>query len=145
MGSSGISLDEAFLRLAHQLLQQHDEIAKQMSRIPAARAGTRQELFARVTRGREFLHAEAYGRIRLRDAARAASMSPFHFQRTFSRAFGKSPASYVTRLRLARAVQLLKRGAPVTEVCFAIGFESIGSFSATFRNHFGVPPSAFRR
>ncbi|MBV8897444.1 MAG: helix-turn-helix transcriptional regulator [Acidobacteriaceae bacterium] len=118
---------------------------RQIGRVPAIRAATREELFARVARGREFLHAQAYGRIRLKDAARAACMSPFHFQRTFSRVFGSSPASYVGQLRLARALQLLKGGMPVTEVCFAIGFESLGSFSTSFRKHFGGPPSAFLR
>jgi len=96
-----------------------------------------------VARGREFLHAESYGRITLADAARAACLSPFHFHRTFVRVFGKSPSRYVNDLRLTRAVQLLKSGVPVTEVCLAIGFESLGSFSTTFRKRFGVPPSTF--
>lgn len=142
--SPAMRLDESFLKLALELLLQQEETHKQIRRIPAARATTRGELFARVARGREFLHAEAYGRIRLADAARAACMSPFHFQRTFMRAFGKSPHRYVTELRLAKAERLLKGGMPVTEVCFAVGFESLGSFSTTFRKHLGRPPSSFR-
>jgi AraC family transcriptional regulator len=143
-GVPAMDLDEDFVNLASELLLHHEETKKQMNRIPAARASTRAELFARVARGREFLHAECYGQIRLADAARAACLSPFHFQRTFVRAFGKSPASYVTDLRLAKAVQLLKCGMPVTEVCFAVGFESLGSFSTTFRKYLGVSPSSCR-
>ncbi|HEX4170732.1 MAG TPA: helix-turn-helix transcriptional regulator [Bryobacteraceae bacterium] len=143
-GSLAIVLDECFLHVAHQLLLQYKEIDRQMSRIPAVRAATRKELFSRVARGREFLHAEGFGPVRLAQAASAACLSPFHFHRSFLRAFGKTPSRYVTELRLAKAAQLLQRGASVTETCLLVGFESLGSFSASFRKHFGVPPSVFR-
>ncbi len=142
--SPPIALDECFLELAFQLLLQHKEMEKQICKIPAIRVATRTELFARVARGREFLHAEGLGPIRLADAANAACLSPFHFQRTFVRAFGKSPSRYVTELRLERAAKLLQNGETVTDACLRVGFQSLGSFSVAFRKHFGVPPSYFR-
>ena len=112
--------------------------------MPATRAATREELFRRVARGREFLHAEGLGRVRLADVARAACLSPFHFHRAFRQAFGKTPSRYVQELRLARAAQLLANGVSVTETCFQVGFESVGSFSTLFYRYFGAPPSSRR-
>jgi AraC-like DNA-binding protein len=143
-GSPVLEIDECYLHLASELLLHYEENRNQMALIPAARVSTRAELFSRVSRGREFLHAEAFGPIRLSAAARAAGMSPFHFHRTFRQVFGKSPARYVADLRFAKAVRLLTSGSPVTEVCLAVGYESLGSFSTAFHKYYGVPPSSFR-
>jgi AraC family transcriptional regulator len=144
LGSApALEMDELYLRLASELLLQYAEARNQMTRISAARVSTRAELFSRVSRGREFLHAEAYNPVTLGTAARASGMSPYHFHRTFRQAFGKSPARYVADLRFAKAIRLLRVGLPVTEVCRDVGFESLGSFSTAFRRYFGVPPSSF--
>jgi AraC family transcriptional regulator len=95
--------------------------------------------------GRDFLHAQSAGSVTLQEAARAAHLSPYHFHRSFTLAFHETPHSYLTRVRLERAQTLLTRGLPVTEVCGAVGFESLGSFSALFRKRFGVPPSQFSK
>jgi AraC-like DNA-binding protein len=140
-----MELDEQFLALGVQLVLEHKESEKRIGQMPATRASTRTELFTRAARGREFLHAEAFNQVTLATAARAACMSEFHFHRTFLKAFGKTPSRYVSDLRLQRAAQLIANGVPVTETCLRVGFESLGSFSAKFRKHFGVAPSAFRR
>jgi AraC-like DNA-binding protein len=143
-GAPATEMEERYLVLASSLLLAYEEMRRQMARIPAARASTRSEMLRRASRGREFLHAQASGPLTLDDAARAACLSAYHFHRVFRAAFGQSPHSYLTGLRLERAKQLLARGLPVTEVCGAVGFESLGSFSALFRRHTGVPPSQFR-
>ena len=75
-----------------------------------------------------------------------AAMSPFHFQRMFKSAFGISPMQFVQRRRLERARYLLtKTEEPVTSICLAVGFESLGSFSALFKRTFGVSPREIRR
>lgn len=74
-----------------------------------------------------------------------AGLSPSHMVRQFRRAFHETPHKYVTRRRLERAGALLvEDGLPVTEVCFAVGFESLGSFSTLFRAYWGEPPTSFR-
>jgi transcriptional regulator GlxA family with amidase domain len=111
--------------------------------MPARRAATREELFRRVCRGQEFLHASAAEPIALADLAREACLSPYHLHRAFTRAFGKTPHEYRTALRLSRARGLLETSPlSVTEVCAAVGFESLASFSSLFRRTFGKPPSA---
>ena len=66
--------------------------------------------------------------------ARHAHMSPAHFARQFKEAFGESPHQYVLTRRVERAMELLRNtDATVTDVCFDVGFQSLGSFSSAFR------------
>jgi AraC-like DNA-binding protein len=78
--------------------------------------------------------------------ARDAHMSGGHFSRQFRAAFGESPYSYLMTRRIERAMALLRRGElSVTEVCFAVGCSSPGTFSTRFTELVGVPPSVYRR
>lgn len=77
--------------------------------------------------------------------ARAAYMSPAHFSRLFRTAFGETPYSYLMTRRVERAMTLLRRGdMSVTDVCFAVGCTSLGSFSSRFTEVVGMSPSAYR-
>jgi len=98
-----------------------------------------------VRRGQEYLHASACSDPDLTEIARHACLSPYHFHRAFTRAFGQTPHQYRNRLRLQRARRMLESGGlTVTEICGAVGFESAASFSSLFRRVFGIPPSAMR-
>jgi AraC-like DNA-binding protein len=101
--------------------------------------------FARLSRARDFL-ADAFADApRLEAAAAQAYLSPFHFHRLFVRAFGETPLAFVTRRRMEQAKRLLADGLPVTDACFAVGYGSLGTFSARFRELVGCPPSEYRR
>ncbi len=77
--------------------------------------------------------------------ARGAHMSAGHFSREFRLAYGESPYSYLMTRRIERAMALLRSGeASVTEVCFAVGCSSLGTFSSRFTELIGMPPSAYR-
>jgi AraC-like DNA-binding protein len=78
--------------------------------------------------------------------ARGAHMSAGHLSRQFKLAYGESPYSYLMTRRIERAMALLRRGdLSVTEVCFAVGCSSLGTFSTRFTELVGVPPSVYRR
>ena len=78
--------------------------------------------------------------------ARGVHMSAGHLSRQFRLAYGESPYSYLMTRRIERAMALLRRGdMNVTEVCFAVGCNSLGTFSTRFTELVGVPPSEFRR
>jgi AraC-like DNA-binding protein len=78
--------------------------------------------------------------------ARGAYMSAGHLSRQFRAAYGESPYGYLMTRRIERAMALLRRGdLSVTEVCFAVGCGSLGSFSSRFTELVGVPPSTYRR
>ncbi|MFJ6698194.1 helix-turn-helix transcriptional regulator [Streptomyces sp. NPDC091272] len=77
--------------------------------------------------------------------AQEALMSAGHFSRSFRAAFGESPYSYLMTRRIERAKALLRRGdLSVTDVCFAVGCTSLGSFSSRFTELVGMSPSAYR-
>jgi transcriptional regulator GlxA family with amidase domain len=77
--------------------------------------------------------------------ARAACMSTGHFQRSFRAAYGETPYAYLMTRRIERAKALLRRGdMSVTDVCFAVGCTSLGSFSSRFAELIGESPSAYR-
>ena len=78
--------------------------------------------------------------------ARSVNMSAGHLSRQFRRAYGESPYAYLITRRIERAMALLRRGdLSVTEVCFAVGCSSLGTFSSRFTELVGVPPSVYRR
>ena len=78
--------------------------------------------------------------------AREAGYSRYHFLRAFTAAYGETPRSYLTRRRLERAKALLRvANLTVTEICFVVGFESLGSFSSLFRRVVGQTPTGYRR
>jgi transcriptional regulator GlxA family with amidase domain len=78
--------------------------------------------------------------------ARGVNMSAGHLSRQFRLAYGESPYAYLMTRRIERAMALLRRGdLSVTEVCFAVGCQSLGTFSTRFTELVGVPPSTYRR
>ena len=79
------------------------------------------------------------------ELARGVHLSAGHLSRQFRLAFGESPYSYLMTRRVERAMALLRRGdLNVTEVCFAVGCSSLGTFSTRFAELVGVPPSVYR-
>jgi AraC-like DNA-binding protein len=78
--------------------------------------------------------------------ARGAHMSAGHFSRRFSLAYGESPYSYLMTRRIERAMALLRCGdLSVTEICFTVGFSSLGTFSTRFTELVGSSPSGYRK
>jgi AraC-like DNA-binding protein len=78
--------------------------------------------------------------------ARGAHMSAGHLSRAFRRAYGESPYGYLMTRRIERAMALLRRGdLSVTDVCFAVGYSSLGTFTTRFTELVGLSPGAYRR
>jgi len=78
--------------------------------------------------------------------ARGVHMSAGHLSREFKKAYGDSPYSYLMTRRIERAMAMLRKGdLSVTEICFAVGCQSLGTFSTRFTELVGVPPSVYMR
>lgn len=138
-------LEEQFHDLAERLLLVHTKVQCDMDRVSAIRTSTREELYRRLYRARDFLFAASSQNITLEEMAGIACLSPNHFLRTFKQVFHQTPHQFLTNLRMERAKILLsKTKISVTEVCFAVGFESPGSFSWLFRKHFCLSPAQYR-
>jgi AraC-like DNA-binding protein len=101
--------------------------------------------YQRLIRARAFID-ECYDLpLDLEQIAGQASFSRYHFLRLFRNAFDQTPHQYLIQRRIAKAKDLLTSSElSVTEVCFAVGFESLGSFSALFRRVVGQPPRVYR-
>ena len=109
--------------------------------------GARQssELLIRLRRARDLADRDYSQSVTLDEMARAANLSKFHFARAFASAYGETPRSYLTRRRIERAKDLLRAAnLTVTEVCYLVGFSSLGSFSSRFRELVGCSPIEYR-
>lgn len=139
-------LEEQLRGLLLAMLHVQQGIYQQVEQIPAVRASTREELYRRLHLARDYMHASLDSPISLAEIAAHALLSPYHFLRAFKRVFGQTPHAYLTQKRLERACFLLSRTTiPVTEICFSVGFESLGSFSTLFRKQIGLTPRAYRQ
>jgi len=99
----------------------------------------------RLLRARDTMDRRYADPLDLAALARVALLSESHFLRRFRDAFGETPHRYLQRRRIERATALLRDTEhPVTEVCLAVGFTSLGTFSRTFSELLGVSPSAYR-
>ena len=101
---------------------------------------------ARLRRVRDRIDREYAQPLDVEALARGAHMSAGHLSREFRLAYGESPYSYLMTRRIERAMALLRRGdLSVTDVCFAVGCSSLGTFSTRFTELVGMPPSAYRQ
>jgi AraC-like DNA-binding protein len=101
---------------------------------------------ARLRRVRDQIDREYAQPLDVDALARGAHMSAGHLSRQFRLAYGESPYSYVMTRRIERAMALLRRGdLSVTDVCFAVGCASLGTFSTRFTELVGLSPSTYRR
>ncbi|MCN9244877.1 helix-turn-helix transcriptional regulator, partial [Streptomyces sp. RY43-2] len=101
---------------------------------------------ARLRRVRDRMDREYAQPLNVEALAREVNMSAGHLSRQFRAAYGESPYAYLMTRRIERATALLRRGdLSVTEVCFAVGCASLGTFTTRFTELVGMPPGAFRR
>jgi AraC-like DNA-binding protein len=101
---------------------------------------------ARLRRVRDRIDREYAQPLDVEALARGEHMSAGHLSRQFRLAYGESPYGYLMTRRIERAMALLRRGdLSVTDICFAVGCSSLGTFSTRFSELVGMPPSTYRR
>jgi AraC-like DNA-binding protein len=105
-----------------------------------------QELLTRLCLARDWLREDAEPRPSVHQVARRAGIAPHHFIRLFKAVFGETPHQYRSLAQIERAKHLLiLTDQTVTNVCMAVGFSSLGSFSSLFTRRVGLAPSAWQR
>jgi len=106
---------------------------------------TAPEVLERLNRAREFIDLCYALPLNLKEISSHACFSRYHFLRLFRQAFNKTPHQYLVERRIERAKELLSsQDLRVTDICFEVGFESLGSFSSLFHKTVGRPPIAYR-
>jgi AraC family transcriptional regulator len=139
-------LREQMHSILQRMLLVHQAVCCEVETLPALRATTREELYRRLHRAKDFMASCFEQPLTLDEIAGIACLSPNHFLRTFQQAFQQTPHQYLTTQRLACAQSLLRQSElSVTDICFAVGFASLGSFSSLFKRRIGVSPEQFRR
>ena len=98
-----------------------------------------------LLRAKDLIDARYRDPLDVPQLARAAHLSPAHFSRAFRKAFGETPHQYLLTRRLERAAALLRNtDYTVSEVCFTVGLQSVGSFTSSFGRAYGCSPTAYR-
>ena len=104
-----------------------------------------EELNRRLLRARDAMDRAFAEPLDVAAVAAVAHLSAAHFSRSFRAVFGETPHHYLQRRRVERSMFMLRETErDVTDVCMAVGFSSLGTFSRTFREIVGVPPSQYR-
>lgn len=112
--------------------------ARQVRRVPG-------DVLIHLCRARDHIDRHFADDLDLDQLAGIAGMSKFHFLRSFASVYGLTPLAHLGERRVERAQDLLRAtNLTVTEVCFAVGYSSLGSFSSRFREIVGETPSAFQ-
>lgn len=143
---ASLKADIMIRNLFEQLLRENRAAASLSQNIAAVKASTRLEIFKRVALAKEWMEANYSSGCTLEDIAVVANMNSQHFLRMFRQIFQITPHQYLVNIKLEKAKQLLHTTTlPVLEICNAIGFESVYSFSLLFRKKFGLPPARFRK
>lgn len=133
-------------RGAFDMVSTVEDVLSNMDKIPSIRTSTREELFRRVSLANELVMERFRDTLTINDLAHEAALSANHLIRTYKQVFGVTPHQHIVFLRLKEAGRLLRKTEmPVSEICSAVGFESLGSFSTTFRKETGVSPIAYRK
>ena len=139
-------LEQKLRGLLGRMFAVQRDLAAAVTGLPPLRAATRDELWRRLNRARDYIHACCDQPLSLGGMAQVAALSPFHFLRTFKAAFGETPHAWLTACRVERAKFLLARtDLAVTEVCLSVGYEALGSFSTWFQRRTGQSPRSWRR
>jgi len=103
------------------------------------------DLYRRIVQAKLFIDDNFAESIDAGDIADEACYSKFHFIRTFKTIYGRTPHQQLTHVRVEKAKEMLELGTSVTDTCFAVGFDSLGSFTRLFKSRVGFTPSEYQR
>lgn len=137
---------EFFYALSQKIVEDQLPVFKELQSIPGIKRQTKRELYKRVCRGRDMMDEYFTTTLSIRNIAREACMSEFHFFRLFKNMTGISPHQYILKKRLALAADLLQQQAiSVSAAALECGFSDIHAFSKAFKKQFAVNPSIFQK
>ena len=143
---ASLRADMIIRELFERLLLKNQDAWQRSQNVKAVKAATRLEIFKRISTARDWMEANYTNETTLEDLGAVAAMNSQHFLRMFKQVYNITPHQYLIDLKLKKAKQLLEStGLTINEICQAIGFESVFSFSILFKGRFGLSPSHFRK
>jgi AraC family transcriptional regulator len=136
------AVERLFETLGERAAQSICEQRRERCRPPALRVTTQREIYRRLCLAREVVEADLAAPWTLVTMARAGMMAPHHFHRSFRATFRETPRAWLSRRRAERSMALLSTTSrSVTEICLSVGYASTSSFSTSFAERYGMPPS----
>jgi AraC-like DNA-binding protein len=102
-------------------------------------------LYRRIVQAKLFIDDNYFNNIDLNNIADEAYFSKFHFIRLFKNIYGKTPHQYLTYVRIEKAKEFLQTETSITDVCYAIGFDSLSTFTGLFKRTVGQTPSFYQQ
>lgn len=104
-----------------------------------------EDITARVIQAKKYIEHNYYLALSLDKMAGEAFVSKFHFIRIYRKYYGRTPYAFLKEVRLARAKTLLRAGMPIKDVCYAVGFDSIPSFTRLYKEMTGMSPARYQK
>jgi AraC family transcriptional regulator len=135
------AFDTMLFELAGAILHQNGLVCNRIQHL-GKKKSTKEELYKRLTIAVDWMNDNICQQVTLDELAQVACLNKFHFLSAFKTVYNTTPASFMRERKLQRAHTLLMQQTTVTDVCYQLGFESIGSFSNLFKKRFQTTPSA---
>ncbi len=143
---SVLGLQEQFFTLLETVIARHRNADPALSdHSHKVGQSVKAEMRRRLAIARDYMESNFERRLSLQEIANVAYYNPHHFLRMFRQTFGVTPYRYISNKRIARARELLEHsGLSTAQICYAVGFESVGSFGSLFRSKTGMSPGRYR-
>jgi len=136
---SGVNL------ILNSAIRAQETIENEVARLPMQRLSAKHSIYYRLSEAKEYIDLHYTEEINLEEISRVACLSHYHFLRLFKSVFEITPYQYVLQKRLYKAAELIRTtSTPIGDISMMVGFESLPSFSDTFKKEFGVSPSKYR-
>ncbi len=139
------SFQHKFVELFYHILYLNLDLVKLKKNLKYQKKSTRDEIYRRLQKGREYIESNFANKIKLDEIADSSNLSLFHFVRKFKELFGVSPHYYLSRKRVDHAAYLLKNNYSVTEACYSSGFIDSAHFSKAFKQIKKESPLAYKK
>ncbi|WP_336989808.1 AraC family transcriptional regulator [Bacillus infantis] len=138
--------EELFYPLMQEILLEQSYARREASAIGAEKRSTREELYKRLMTANEYIRACYASPVTLDELSRIACLSPNHLLRSYTGFFGRTPHQHLAEFRIRKAKDMLEKEEwNMTDISFAVGFQTPSSFSKMFRKHTGLSPLQHRK
>ncbi|MEO8711533.1 MAG: AraC family transcriptional regulator [Parafilimonas sp.] len=138
-------ITEKYYSLLENLLLQQIDVKEEIKKIDAVKYSTQLELYKRLHYAKDFIHSCYMNAITIDTLASVSCLNTAYFLREFKKYFGITPHQYIMQRRLNAAKKLLETTSnSIAEICFAVGYEDVNSFSKLFKKNFQTTPLAYQ-
>ena len=137
-----LHIEETIMDLMRHYLYLSQDFSTKFHSLEVEKKSTKVELLKRLITAQAFIHDNLEETLDLNQIASISCISPFYFQRLYKQVFGYSPSQYLERIRMEKAIILLKTYQyPIKEIAYRVGFSDLQYFSRRFKKYFGHTPS----